>query len=227
MIVYNKKDFARKKYAERVECFCSHCAKSFTRKKRNLVRRFYDSENIFCSRECATLYRGNELREIVICEKCGKAFEKLAHEIKRTNHNFCSRSCAATWINRNREYTHAIYYCETCGVEIKRNRKYCSSSCSPYLVDYDTLTLGEWRDLYNTWQANAKIRAHSRQVYANSGKPYACAHCGYSTHVHIHHIRAVTEFPDETTLIECNNIDNLVALCPNHHWEADNGLISV
>ena len=30
-----------------------------------------------------------------------------------------------------------------------------------------------------------------------------------------------------TTIEEINNINNLIGLCPNHHWEYDNGLLEL
>ena len=36
------------------------------------------------------------------------------------------------------------------------------------------------------------------------------------------HIKAVSDFNDDTLISEINDIDNLIALCPNHHWEYDN-----
>ena len=49
--------------------------------------------------------------------------------------------------------------------------------------------------------------------------------CGYSIHYEVRHIRAVKSFPDTATMAEVHNINNLIALCPNHHWEFDNGLL--
>lgn len=46
-------------------------------------------------------------------------------------------------------------------------------------------------------------------------------------HVEIAHIRAVADFSDEDLLSEINHPDNLVGLCPNHHWEYDNGLLNL
>jgi hypothetical protein len=34
----------------------------------------------------------------------------------------------------------------------------------------------------------------------------------------------VKDFPPEAKLTEINAIDNLVALCPTHHWEFDHPL---
>lgn len=64
-------------------------------------------------------------------------------------------------------------------------------------------------------------------MYKSSGKPYCCAICGYSTHIEIAHIKAVSDFEDSATIAEINSIDNLIALCPNHHWEYDNGILKL
>lgn len=44
--------------------------------------------------------------------------------------------------------------------------------------------------------------------------------------VEICHINGVAGFPDTATIDEINSPSNLIALCPNCHWEFDNGLIS-
>lgn len=49
-----------------------------------------------------------------------------------------------------------------------------------------------------------------------------CSKCGYDKHFQICHIKSISSFPDDTMLSEINNISNVVALCPNCHWEFDN-----
>jgi len=63
--------------------------------------------------------------------------------------------------------------------------------------------------------------------YNNSDRPLICAICGYSNKVEICHIKSVASFSKAASISEINNIDNLVALCPNHHWEFDKGLINI
>jgi len=36
------------------------------------------------------------------------------------------------------------------------------------------------------------------------------------------HIKAVSDFDENTPIVIINSIDNLMALCPNCHWEFDN-----
>ena len=45
--------------------------------------------------------------------------------------------------------------------------------------------------------------------------------CGYDKTYEVAHIKAVSEFSDDALISEINDINNLIALCPNHHWEFD------
>ena len=46
-------------------------------------------------------------------------------------------------------------------------------------------------------------------------------------YIEVAHIKAVADFSDGSTLAEINSINNLIALCPNHHWEYDNGYLKI
>lgn len=87
---------------------------------------------------------------------------------------------------------------------------------------------GKIFELSKNWQtARTAIRKDACKVFEKSNKEYKCAICGYNKHVEIAHIKAVSEFSDSSTLEEINHIDNLVGLCPTHHWEYDAGLIDL
>jgi len=79
----------------------------------------------------------------------------------------------------------------------------------------------------NQQSARTSISAHARKVFKNSGKPYSCLICGYTNHTEVCHIREVSGFSDESFIGEINDINNLMALCPNHHWEFDNDLLEI
>lgn len=73
-------------------------------------------------------------------------------------------------------------------------------------------------ELSKNWQAGRNaIRKNACKVFEESGKEYKCLACGYDTHVEIAHIKAVSEFDGDCYMEEINHIDNLMALCPNHH----------
>lgn len=150
---------------------------------------------------------------------------------------FCTRSCSALHSNRNKPKNATTASptkaCDACGSLIRlrahkggyRVRKHCDlckiqvrEERSPIL----NLTKKELRKRYSgTTNYHSVLRAHSRKTYANSKKPRTCAKCGYSTFVQVCHLRDVSDFPDTAFVKEINHIDNLVALCPTHHWELD------
>lgn len=78
-----------------------------------------------------------------------------------------------------------------------------------------------------SWQAaRSAIQGHARKLYLTSGLPLVCAVCGYDKHVEVAHRKAVSDFGEEATIGEVNAINNLMALCPNHHWEQEHdGLV--
>lgn len=80
-------------------------------------------------------------------------------------------------------------------------------------------------DRKNYQSYRSSIRKLAENIYKASGKPYYCAKCGYSNHVEIAHIKAVSD--DSVTIAEINSINNLIALCPNHHWEYDHGILKL
>lgn len=73
---------------------------------------------------------------------------------------------------------------------------------------------------------NDKIRHLNRQwnSYLTYGK---CQVCSYNKHVELAHLKAVSQFDKKSLLKEVNNKDNILVLCPNCHYEYDNGLLSL
>lgn len=66
---------------------------------------------------------------LVSCENCGTQFNKHPKEIKKTKHNFCSRSCAAQFNNRLHPKRTPQGKCAVCKALIPSQKKYCSISC--------------------------------------------------------------------------------------------------
>ena len=86
-------------------------------------------------------------------------------------------------------------------------------------------------DIFSSYTKNQTskniVRQYSRQVYKENNGERKCFICGYDKFVEIAHIKPVPEFSDESLISEINHFDNLIALCPNHHLELDNGLIKI
>lgn len=137
------------------------------------------------------------------------------------NPKFCSRSCAATYNNKMYPKRHLTNTCKNCGTKISRDRTYCRPCFGKERMnDWSTYTIGDLRSRYN-YQKNTRIRSLARNWYRRSDKPKQCA-CGYDKHYEVCHIKSVNSFEDHELVTTVNSLNNLIALCPNCHWEFDN-----
>lgn len=95
-------------------------------------------------------------------------------------------------------------------------------------ISFESKTKGELFKNRKNWQsARSAIQKHARNVFFHSSKKYECIICGYTNHIEVAHIKAVSDFDDNDTMEVINSIDNLIGLCPNHHWEYDNGILKI
>ena len=154
-----------------------------------------------------------------LCQCCSKV---------TTNPKFCGHSCAAKINNKSpkRKRIKSNYFCAACGTAVSYSRKYCKAlECQPNYVDWSDWTLSRFKSM-RKYQRNSRIRQLSRKQYMRSSSPKRCAICDYDTHFEVCHIRGNSDLPDTALLSEINHVDNLVALCKNHHWEMDHGIVS-
>lgn len=167
------------------------------------------------------------------CLECNKKIEFKDNFSTTMKRKFCNQSCAAKYNSKNREHsaykTGKMYYCPKCGVELgvgpKFSRKRCCDSCNPNIVDWDNITLEETREKRN-YQINSRIRELARVAFERSGIEKKCVNCGYKKHVEICHIKGISEFNGQTPISEINDINNLISLCPNCHWELDHNILN-
>ena len=73
------------------------------------------------------------------------------------------------------------------------------------------------------------IRFYARKAYLELvNKNPVCERCGYSKmSPDIAHVKPISEYSDDTTVIEMNELANMIALCKNCHWEFDRGMVPV
>lgn len=151
------------------------------------------------------------------CVWCHKIFHPAFSEIKRGNGRFCSLSCVAHYRNKHymkpRKVNLKTYKCFFCGKEFKRRpykainkRQFCSLGC------FYTFNRGLQP---GTMQRNVK-----RKVFKIAFESYGkrCEICGYALSVDVHHL--IPRSQGGT-----NDPGNLSVLCPNHHREADLGIL--
>ena len=92
-----------------------------------------------------------------------------------------------------------------------------------FILTSDSTTMEQIKEYYHndTQRYKKPITQHANKKFKKSLRPLECCKCGYKKHVEIAHIRAISDFPDSATIGEINSIENLMALCPNCHWEHD------
>ena len=91
-----------------------------------------------------------------------------------------------------------------------------------------TRTKGDLFVNRKNWQsARGTIQKEARRLYFDNNAFPKCEICGYTNHVEVAHIKAVSEFSNDISISEINALSNLVGLCPNHHWEYDNGILTL
>lgn len=183
------------------------------------------------------------------CFVCGRKYEKCLREYNRNEKlqrpNCCSRTCSNRLPNRKRMLPQGK--CPQCGspkssyAKIKLCKD-CAHDKSMKIMKIGIFDWGNIKlcDIVPTLEKNifsartdyryrhhSRIRDHSRYTYLHSDRPKCCCVCGYDKFVQVCHIKAVKNFPTDTLISTVNHIDNLVALCPNHHWEFDHGNLDI
>ena len=163
-----------------------------------------------------------------ICQKCQSTFA-----CKDPRQVFCSRRCAAQHNNSNKTGK-----CKRCGVQYLRDKeksptsKICKeckrTSQQETTNEIKKRTLGEYYAMSTKWASkHPQYKWNSVRNFCRrwNWKPnLKCEVCGYSAHIEYCHVRPIGSFPDTATLGEVNSPENVLILCPNHHWEQENGL---
>ena len=159
------------------------------------------------------------------CALCGK---------ETKNPKFCSRSCSTSHANKKSPKRKLKRKCNKCD---KKVRNYRSTLCQDHWEEYTKWnkenrrlrTIGEIvekRSNLHRSSAYADIRNFARFDHKELLKK-PCSNCGYKKHVELCHIKPISQFTLEATINEVNAASNVIQLCPNCHWEFDNGLLEL
>lgn len=160
------------------------------------------------------------------CNHCGK---------ETANPKFCSKSCSAKETNKKpkRKLTKK---CTQCDSVVRNYRsKLCEHHYQKKLTSQkdhlQNLTLQDYteRSCIKRLHPSSKF-AHIRGLCRSWNKnklKLPCHVCGYTKHVELAHIKPLSSFSFSAQLKEVNSPSNVVQLCPNCHWELDNGLITL
>ena len=144
-----------------------------------------------------------------LCPTCGKS---------HNNPKFCSLSCAAKFTNKTPKRKKVVGACQSCGCKITRRNKFCKECRTPDKTLKELLSENVHRS-----SAFAKVRGRARNTPHFKEKK-CCEKCGYDKHVECCHIKPISNFPETTLVSIINAPENIMALCPNCHWELDHNL---
>lgn len=159
----------------------------------------------------------------MLCVSCGK---------ETKNPKFCSRGCSATWTNvHHKKRKLKDRFCTICGDKIgRKTHKDDSRLCDKHRNSWKFNDHVPLKSLvyikHHKSSAFALVRYRARSI-AKHLKLDKCFVCGYSTHVEICHIKPISAFPMDTMVSEINSPENLIPLCPTHHWELDRGILKL
>jgi len=83
---------------------CAQCGELHYKAQCEILRGLRRNKKFFCSRKC--LYNYESTSQKLTCTNCGILFEKLISQMNKSKsgNHFCSKSCAAVFNNRNKEY---------------------------------------------------------------------------------------------------------------------------
>ncbi len=150
----------------------------------------------------------------------------LMCEKQTFNPKFCSRSCAASYNNKKVSKRKPEHKCIDCGKSITANRARCMEHYLIWVKEREVkdMTLKEAiYEKHHKSSAFALVRTRAR-AYAKKLGFKECSKCGYDKHIEIAHIKPISSFSDEVMISVINAKENLMALCPNCHWEYDHNL---
>ncbi len=151
----------------------------------------------------------------LVCKECGYSMHVDICHIKDIK-DFSM----ATNIKQINDFSNLEALCKNCHWEFDNPNGLKMVDRLSQISDRTNLTLGSLKTaIPKRWAS--RLRSGSRATYFKSGKPRACNHCFYNKRIDICHIKDVKDFDENTTIAEINNLYNLVALCPKHHWEFD------
>jgi len=150
-----------------------------------------------------------------ICKCCGDIIKigdnQKPSEVRKKI--YCSRSCSVTYNNRIRE---------------RKIRDKVVNEKKPIFGYLEGITKKEFFESKGVYyKFRAVIRRHAHYIYHKNNGEKKCKVCGYEKHVEVCHIKSVSSFGENDLITEINSFNNLVGLCPNHHWEFDNGHIKI
>ena len=101
-----QEEFDNFKSRDLVNLICTQCKNNYQRSKKNILDTFnrYDIYPKYCSSQCLANFKKSIKNIKTFCTNCNKEIVKLSNQYYKSDNHFCSRSCSATWNNKNKTH---------------------------------------------------------------------------------------------------------------------------
>lgn len=174
---------------------CEHCQALFYKPKNEILKVLavpdYSSRCRYCSRACLAEVQKRFIAQP--CDNCSTLVYKQRKNFRRSKLHFCNTQCLL-------EYKQIHIKPKT----PQQLPKYITLADIPYKANranqYDI------------------VRSRARHKYKHLYEK-GCQHCGFTEHVEVCHRIPITQFlPTAKIDDEVNAPENILILCPNHHW---------
>lgn len=141
-LLLSLEEIAIKKSNDLIPFICSFCGKTSHKVKRDIKENLNKNyKNLFCSSGCHQKHHKAKSWKEVICNNCGKSFEKRTKEIKRTKLNFCCHACFIFYYNNLTTTKLNIGHCKKCDNPINPKFNYCDRCKRNNLSKEELITL--------------------------------------------------------------------------------------
>ncbi len=183
----------------------------------------YNSVYKYCSLECK-IKRESKVKDSGLKKKkpC------IVCETMTTGKNFCSIKCRQLYKSNpsiGNQEDKKRYCCNSCGKETIFIY-FCSNDCrKSYKKESKKKSIIGVDNRQKFLLTDIEIRSDARLRFSKLKITY-CENCSYSKNYQIAHIKAVSSFLDNDFIKDINDLTNLIALCPNCHWEFDHNLMN-
>lgn len=208
---------------ELIHTQCAHCGKDLYKSAKEWKKS--KTKNFFCSASCMNAYykklNGDEFK---LTDKLSdEEFKKLITNSTSFT-DFAMKvgySCGSSQFN-----TYAKNKCKELGIDIPFETIYKIDENNKNIPIKKRSKGDVFYNSRNYQSSRTQIRKDAEKTFKKLDGNYECCICGYNKYVEVAHVKSVSSFDDGILIEEINDIKNLVPLCPNHHWEFDNGKMS-
>lgn len=103
--LFTDEQYQLAKSTDKLPCECYQCGETFLTHKKEITRVLSGKAPYwvrYCSRNC--FKSTTRKQEQVECAECGTQFMKKQSDIKKAKNHFCTKSCAATYNNKNKTH---------------------------------------------------------------------------------------------------------------------------